>query len=244
MIRKAILGFAVAFLGVSLSIGAEDLVVGTYAEFPPFQYVDEAGKIVGFDIDVVDAIGGLEGFTPDWSSQAFVALIEGLETGRLDMVASGLTITDARREKVDFSKPYFDVSLVVVVREGEPEITTLEGLKGKRIACLMASTASVVLEKLLGKNNPDVRHFTKYNEIFNELVVGRADAVLVDQPMARAYTKKMGGMRVGSVTMHTEQYGFAVKKGNKALLDRVNAGLKKLQASGAFDRLVEKWFNE
>lgn len=244
MMRKAVLWVAAVFLAVSLSVGAEDLVVGTYAEFPPFQYVDEAGKIVGFDIDVVNAIGKLEGFTPEWSSQAFVALIEGLETKRLDMVASGLTITDARREKVDFSEPYFDVSLVVVVRAGEPEITSLEGLKGKRIACLMASTASVVLEKLLGKNDPNMRHFTKYNEIFNELVLGRVDAVLVDQPMARAYTKKMGGMHAGSVTMHTEQYGFAVRKGNKALLDRINAGLAKLRASGEFDRLVEKWFSE
>lgn len=241
--KKALLGL-VAVLVLSLPAVAEELVVGTYAEFPPFQYVDEAGKIVGFDIDVVDAIGELEGFAPAWSSQAFVALIEGLESGRLDMVASGLTITDARREKVDFSEPYFDVSLVVVVREGDAAVTTLEELKGKRIACLMASTASVVLEKILGKNNPDVRHFTKYNEIFNELVVGRADAVLVDQPMAKAYTKKMGGMSAGDIKMHVEQYGFAVKKGNKALLERVNAGLAKLRASGQFDRLVEKWFKD
>ena len=241
MFGSVVLGMILAAF-MALSVHAEELVVGTYAEFPPFEYTDDDDKVIGFDIDVVEAIGRETGFTPKWTSLSFAALIEGLESDRLDLVASGLTITEARQRKVDFSVPYFDVSLVMVVREGDPMVTSLDQLKDMKVAVLMGSTASVVLEKALGENALNVRHLAKYNEVFSDLLIGRADAVLVDQPMARTYSGIMGSMEVGTVKMHVEQYGFAAKKGNKTMVDRINVGLEKIRESGEFDRLVEKWF--
>ena len=243
MFRKAVLSL-VLVAAVAGAVRSEELVVGTYAEFPPFETLDESGEVHGFDIDVINAIGREMGFTPKWFAQAFLALIEGLQTGRSSIVASGLTITDARREKVDFTDPYFDVGLVAVVREGDPVPTSIEELRDKRLSILMASTASVVVEKAFGQTPPNVRFLSKYNEVFNDLVNKRADAVLVDEPMARAYSKQMGGMTPGTIRMHVEQYGFAVRKGDKALLNRLNEGLARIRASGEFETIRRKWFED
>ena len=108
----------------------------------------------------------------------------------------------------------------------------------------MGSTASVVLEKTLGENADSVRHLAKYNEVFSDLATGRADVVLVDEPMAKAYAEKMGGLKVGTKAMHSEEYGFAVKKGNQALLERINEGLEKVRRSGEFNHIRMQWFGE
>lgn len=242
---KKLFACAAAALILSLCVHAGDLpevMVGTNAEFRPFEFTDENNAIVGFDVDVINAVGRAAGFKPVMRNQAFDTLIEGLESGKLDAAISGMTITDARRQKIDFSEPYYNSAQVIVVLEGTPALADMASLKDKLVGVQLGTTGAGMAEETLGRDNPNLKQFRRYNEVFSDLKLGRIDAVVVDWPVARAYVSKMGGMSISSKPMSEEQYGIAVKKGNAELLGKINEGLKKIRESGEFDRITEKWF--
>ncbi len=236
------LAAAVAVLAFSSMTFSGEVVVGTNAEFMPFEFMDEDNNIVGYDIDVVMAVAKAAGFPARMHHQSFDTLIEGLDTGRLDAVISGMTITDARKEKVDFSDPYYNAAQVIVVRDKTNDITKIGDIKDKKVGVQLGTTGAMMAEEAMGQDNPELKQFKKYNEVFSELSLGRIDAIVVDLPVAEAYVKKMRDLKISSEPMSEEQYGIAVKKGNKELLDKINDGLKKIRASGEFDEITSKWF--
>ena len=234
---------AVLVLSLSLSVRAGEVIVGTNAEFPPFELTDDNNNIIGFDIDVVKAVGRAAGLDVRMHNQDFDTLVEGLESGKLHAVISGMTITEARRLKVDFSDPYYDAAQVIVIRDNAPAFTAIEELKGKRVGAQLGTTGALMVEEALGKDNDNLKQFTKYNEVFAELRLRRLDAVVVDLPVAQAYLKKVPGLKISSEPMSQEQYGIAVKKGNAELLAKINEGLAKIRESGEFDEISAKWFD-
>lgn len=245
MLRNGIMAVLFSLvLGVCASASAEEVVVGTYAEFPPFEYVDGTGKVIGLDADLVKAIGREAGFTPTFSNQIFADLIDGLEQNRFHMVISGMAVTEARKQRVDFSTPYYSIALLMVSRQGDKVPESLAELRNMNVACLAGTTASAVLEEALGKDAKNVHAVARYDELFADLMAGKADTALVDGPTAMAFAGRMGGLNVGKKPMHVEQYAIAVKKGNAQLLQRVNAGMKKLQDSGEFDLIKRIWIAE
>lgn len=223
---------------------ARDIVVGTNAEFMPFEFTDDDNNIIGYDIDVIMAVAKAEGFPAVIHNQSFDTLVEGLESGKLDAVISGMTITEARKEKIDFSEPYYNAAQVIVVQNKTKGFEKIEDVKGKLVGVQLGTTGAGMAEAVMGENNPDLRQFRKYNEVFSELKLGRIDAIVVDLPVAEAYVKKLDGIRISSPRMSEEEYGIAVKKGNKELLDKINAGLKKIRESGEYDKITAKWFQD
>ncbi len=240
--RKFLMLAVAAMLTLGSFVRAGEIVVGTNAEFMPFEFTDDNNNIIGYDIDVIMAVAKAAGISATMHNQAFDTLIEGLQTGRLDAVISGMTITDARKEKIDFSEPYYNAAQVIVVQNKTKGITKIEDIKGKLVGVQLGTTGDIMSEEVMGENNPDLKKFRKYNEVFTELSLGRIDAVVVDLPVAEAYVKKMPGIYISSDKMSEEQYGIAVKKGNKALLDKINEGLKKIRESGEYDAITAKWF--
>lgn len=239
---RFIMCMAVFALVACMRAGAGEVVVGTNAEFMPFEFTDDDNTIIGYDIDVIQAIGREAGFNVRMANMAFDTLVEALDSGKVDAVISGMTITPARRERVDFSEPYYDAAQVIVVQNATGGYTKMDDLKGRRVGVQLGTTGAGMAEETMGETNPDLRQFRKYNEVFTELMLGRIDAVVVDLPVARAYVKKVPGIRISSPPMSEEQYGIAVKKGNKAVLDKINAGLAAIRESGEFDAITEKWF--
>ena len=234
----------VLVLSVSVAVSGEKLVAGTNAEFPPFEFTDNDNKIVGFDIDIITAVGKSVGYDVEMRHQVFDTLIESLESKKIDVAISGMTITDARREKVDFSDPYYDAAQVIVVREADAGYTAMDQLKDKKVGVQLGTTGALMSEEVLGENNENLRQFRRYTEVFNELRLRRIDAVVVDLPVAKAFIRRIKGLKISSQPMSEEQYGIAVKKGNAELLKIINEGLLTIRESGEYDRITEKWFQD
>jgi polar amino acid transport system substrate-binding protein len=234
---------AVLVLSLSLSVRAGEVIVGTNAEFPPFELTDDGNNIIGYDIDIIKAVGKAAGFEVSMHDNAFEWLIAGLESGSLDAVVSAMTITEERRRQVDFSEPYYNASQVIVVAEGTAGLDSLASLKDRKVGAQLATTGAAMAEEALGKDNPDLHLLDKCNAVFTELILGQLDAVIVDLPVAETYVKLLPGLAIGSKPMSEEQYGIAVKKGDKALLDKINAGLAAIRKSGEYDAITKRWFS-
>ncbi len=241
---KTLLALVLAALLCPAALAADAVTVGTNAEFPPFEFTDDNNVIVGFDIDVITAVGKAGGFAVEMQHMSFDTLIAALEADKIDAVASGMTITDVRREKVDFSDPYYNAAQVIVVREDSPAAATMDSIKDKLVGVQLGTTGATMAEEAMGEANENLKQFRKYNEVFTDLSLGRIDAVVVDLPVAQAYLRRIPKLKITSEPMSEEQYGFAVKKGNRALLDQINKGLAAIRASGEYENIADKWFQD
>ncbi|MDI3472080.1 MAG: arginine/lysine/histidine transporter system substrate-binding protein [Thermotogaceae bacterium] len=217
------------------------LVVGTEATFPPFEYYNENNEIVGFDIDIARKIAEALGVELKVVDTAFDGLIPSLLTKKLDMVIAGMTITEERAKVVAFSEPYFTAGQVIVVRKGSTPIKDFEGLKGKVVAVQLGTTGDLVVSELKGIK--EVRRFEKFTDAFLELKNRRVDAVVLDSAVAKAYVLSNPNLEITSDVLSSEQYGIAVRKEDKDLLEFINKVLADMRKS-PYDLLIEKWFAE
>ncbi|RCW56531.1 MULTISPECIES: basic amino acid ABC transporter substrate-binding protein [Halanaerobium] len=231
-----------AVLAFSSGVMAQRYVVGTNASFPPFEYV-EKGEIVGFDIDLVKEIAKLQDFEVEFRDISFDSLIPGLASGSLDIVAAGMTITDARKEVVSFSDPYYSANQSVLVHEGsEEDLTVLFG--SNDIGVQTGTTGDTWVRDKLVK--PDIltgelRNYDSYVFVIRDLANQNIDAAVLDKPVAETYSKN-NPVNVVAEVITGEEYGIAVGKNNQALLKEINAGLAKVIENGTMDKLIEKYF--
>jgi len=221
-------------------------IVGSETTFPPFEMVDKDGKYIGFDMDLIRAIAEAGGFKVEIQSQGFDGLIPALGVGNIDIIASGMTITEDRKKTVDFCDPYIDAGLMIAVPADNNTITKPEDLKGKTIGVQIATTGADFANNLV-KQYPGtkVKTFNTVDLIFADMANEGCDAVINDKPVSADYIAK-GHPEVKLVgeVMTGEQYGFAVKKGNTELLNKINDGLKKVKESGKYDEIYKKYFAE
>ncbi len=243
MLRRTLISLALAgtaALGLGCTGGGNGKVrVATEAQYPPFELVDDAGTITGFDVELMEAIAKAGGFEVEFTNQPFKGIIPGLKAKRYDAVISAMTITDERSEQVAFSDPYYKAGLVICVREDEAAITGAESLAGKTIAVQMNTTGATFANKLPG--SPKVKQFKNVELAFTELLVGRADAVINDSPNSDLYIKQHGKVKTAGDLLSTEHYGIAVRLDDADLLAKINAGLKAVRADGTYDALRQKW---
>jgi len=217
------------------------LIVGTEATFPPFEFVDEKTKeIVGFDIDIAKEIAKALGVKLKVEDIAFDGLIPSLLTKKIDLIIAAMTITPERAKVVSFSDPYFTAGQVIVVRKNGFMPKTFEELIGKKVAVQLGTTGDLEVSKIEGI---EVVRFTRYTEAFLELQNGRVDAVVLDFAPAQAYVKMNPNLVISSGILSQEEYGIAVRKEDKDLLEIVNSVLRNLKKS-PYDILVEKWFGK
>ncbi len=221
--------------------GADHLVVATEAAYPPMESKAPDGTIVGFDPDLVRAICREEGLTVEFIDQVFDGILPGLAQGKYDAAASSLSITAERARQVDFTDPYFDAGQVVAVLASSGKVRGLEDLAGRTIAVQRNTTGHRAAEGVKGAT---VKDFDAVEPAFLELLAGRADAVINDEPPTRLYMKSHPEVRIVGKPFTEERYGIAVRKGNAALLSRLNSGLRKVRASGEYDRLKMRWLGD
>lgn len=219
------------------------LVIGIDDKFAPMGFRDENNDIVGFDIDYAKAAAkqmGMEAtFQPiDWSSKE-----SELNSGRIDLIWNGYTITEERKGKVLFTKPYLKNSQVIVTLAESP-ITKISDLAGKVVGLQNLSSAADALE-----GNPIKDEIGKVSEFpdnvlaLSDLKTKRLDAVVIDEVVARYYmSKEEGTFKLLEESLAPEEYGIGVKKGNDELLDKLQKALDELNQDGTAAEISEKWF--
>ncbi len=243
--RIFLAGAAAACLGfLSFSAVASEpvLTAGMDAAYPPFGSQDsKTREYVGFDVDIIRAIGKNAGFKVVVKNLAFDGLIPALKTGNIDIAINDITISEERARSVDFSHRYYIAGLGVVVNADNHSIRTARDLEGKRLAASIGSTGEIAAKAV---PNARVRVFNELNECYLELRNRGVDAVINDIPTNDYYVAKAGKGKVKTVpvALSTEDLGIAVKKGNTELLERINRGLTAIKQNGEFSRIYKKWF--
>ncbi|MGV8077851.1 MAG: basic amino acid ABC transporter substrate-binding protein [Methanosarcina sp.] len=216
-------------------------IVGTEAQFPPFEIVDSQGNVVGFDVDLMNAIAEDQGFKVKYMDQDFAGLIPALQTGNVDIIASGMTITEERAKEVNFSEPYITAGLALAVTVENEDIKTVDDLKGKTVAVQTGSTGFMKAEELKKAGViAEIKDYPHVNEAIEELKIGGADAMINDLPVTNAFIAAQPGViKIVGEPLNSESYGFAVRSGNTELLGKINAGLENVKASGKYDELLK-----
>lgn len=221
---------------------AQTYVVGTSAGFPPFEYIED-GEVVGFDIDLMKAIGESQGFEVEFQDISFDSLIPGLQAGTIDIVAAGMTITEQRAQVVDFTDPYYSANQAVLVREGSGNnVTVLYG--DSRLAVQTGTTGDLWVEDNLldtGILTGNVTNFDTFVLAVQDLINENVEGVVLDTPVAQRYAAGNPVEMVAEL-ITGEEYGIAVARGNTELLEMLNAGLNDVIESGVMDELLEKHF--
>jgi glutamine transport system substrate-binding protein len=233
---------AVLTLGLSGQAFAKDLVVATDTNFKPFSYKNSEGVYVGFDIDMWEAIAENAGLEYKLQPMDFNGIIPGLQTGNIDVAVAGMSVKAEREEVIDFSLPYYKAGLVILVREGNDEIKTMEDFEGKVVATKLG-TSSVDFLKENAPNMKDLKQFPNISDAFMELVAGGADAVFFDLPPLADYASNAGKGKVkvvGPLYMG-HWYGIAFPAGSE-VRDKVNVALLELMESGKYAEIYKKWF--
>ncbi len=225
---------------------AKKFVIASDASFPPMEFVDEAKKIVGFDIDLINAIAKDQKFEVEIKNTAWDGIFAGLEAGQYDAILSSVTITDERKEKYDFSDPYFNANQGIVVRADDNTIKTEKDLAGKTVGVQIETTGAIAVRKIEGAR---IKQFDTPDLAMLDLVNKNVDAVVVDTPVAAGYALQSeqfkGKLKIASEIVTDETYGLTVQKGDpKKLLPLFNAGLKNIKASGEYNKIYEKWIGK
>ncbi len=222
---------------------AVTLTVSHDATWPPMEMVDTDKNIVGFDIDVTNAIAEAAGFTLNHKNTAWDGIFAALESGDSDFIASSVTITDERKAKYDFSAPYIAVGQILVAKS-DTTATKLDDLKGKLVGAQIGTTGAEQIKAKLGEKA--LKNYDDIGLAMADLANGNIQGVVCDDPIAGNYALKnpnyQGKLKVVGTAWTAEDYGFVVKKGNAKVLDLVNKGLETIKTNGKLDEIKSKWF--
>jgi polar amino acid transport system substrate-binding protein len=219
-------------------------VVGTDAAYAPFESQNDKGEIVGFDIDVVGAVAQKAGIEVKFVNTPWEGIFNSLNQGDRDLLVSAITITDERKQTMDFSAPYFDAQQLIAVK-GDSKVAAFADLKKLKIGVQTGTTGDEVVTKLLGKNSTAVKRFESTPLALKELEAGGVDAVVADNGVVNHYVANNAAAKfktVSDTAFAPEQYGLAVKKGNAELLGKLNKGLADIKADGSYDKIYAKYF--
>lgn len=247
---KKILGFAALVLASLISItscskkSSSNFVLGLDDSFPPLGFRDENNQIVGYDIDLAQEVANRLGKTLVCQPIDWAAKEQELNTGKIDCIWSGFTMTDERKEAMSFTKPYLDNAQVAVVRK-DSGLKTLSDLKDLVIGVQSESSAVDAIN-----DNPEFKNSVKkiieFKEnitALNDLGIGQVDAVIMDSVVANYSISQTGKdfVVLDEILSH-EEYGIAFKKDNTELRDKVQNALNEMEADGTVAKISEKWF--
>ncbi len=225
-------------------VPAKVYVVGTDAAYAPFESQNEKGEIVGFDIEVIQAVAAKAGFEIKLVNTPWEGIFNALAQGDRDMIISAVTITDERKQTMDFSDPYFDAQQLIAVKETS-KVTKFADLKKLKVGVQTGTTGDEAVTKLQGKTSTNIKRFESTPLALKELESGGVDAVVADNGVVIHHVANNPGGKFKTVAdkdFVPEQYGIALKKGNTELQAKVNKALADIKADGGYDKIFTKYF--
>lgn len=235
---------APAAIPAAAPTAAKVYVVGTDAAYAPFESVAPGGAIEGFDIDVVKAVAAKAGIEVKFVNTPWEGIFKTLDTGERDLVVSAVTITDERKQTMDFSEPYFNANQLIAVTETS-KVAKFDDLKTLKIGVQTGTTGDEVVQKLVGKTNTNIKRFESTPLALKELEAGGVAAVVADNGVVQHYIQNNPAAKFKSVSdasFTPEQYGIAMKKGNADLVKKINDALAAIKADGSYDTIHVKYF--
>lgn len=218
----------------------ETLVMATNAEFPPYEYHD-GGEIVGIDVEVAGAIAEKMGLTLEIEDIAFDSIIPELQSGKADIGAAGMTVSEDRLKNVDFSDTYTTASQVIIVKE-DSDIAGPDDLAGKIIGVQLGTTGDIYASDYEAEGST-IERYNKGFEAVQAMIQGKIDAVVIDVEPAKVFVSQNEGIKILDEALTVEEYAIAVKKGNTELLDQINGALAELKASGELQAIIDKYIS-
>lgn len=222
------------------------IVAGTAPGFPPFE-MNEGGDLVGFDVDLLEAVVGESDYElAEWQELEFSGLLPALENGNIDVIAAAMTITEERAEKVAFTDPYHSADQAVLVQEGgdlQPE--SFADLEGTTVGAQSGTTGETLIQSELIEpgliSESDYDSYDNYVFAAEDLERGLIDAVVLDDPVAETFAADRD-VEIAFIEETGEEFGFAVQQDANELLESLNNGLAAVQESGEYDEISEEWF--
>ncbi len=246
--KKLILGLLIVFCVVSLIVTgcskkeSNVITIASDATWPPMEYVNEDKDIVGFDIDMINAIAEAGGFKVEVKNTAWDGIFAGLANNAYDAVISSVTITEERKGAMDFTSPYINAGQVIIVASDNMKVSVLADLAGENVGAQIGTTGAIAITEAGGLV---LKTYDEIGFAVEDLANGNITAVVADGPIAADFVMSnetyMNRLKVVGEPFTDEFYGIAVKKGNQEVLDLLNKGLAAVIESGKRDELVGKW---
>lgn len=219
------------------------VTMSTEATFEPFEYMS-GNEVVGIDVDIANKVASKLGKTLQIRNVDFKSLTDELNSGKCDFVASGMSVTDDRKENVDFSDTYFDATQSIIVKK-DSEIKSRTDLNGKTVGVQQGTTGDDFCTNSDGTSDISVKEVKRYNngvDAVSDLISGRIDAVVIDDFPAQKFVSKNSDKIVKlSDALTVEHYAIAVKKGNTQLLNTINEVLEEMKSSGDLDKIISNY---
>ena len=220
------------------------LHMSTNAAFPPYEMIAADGSFEGIDVEVAAAIAEKLGLELVVDDMGFDAALTAVQTGKSDIAMAGITVTDDRKEVMDFSDSYATGIQVVIVKEDSPIQTVDDLANAEMIGCQKATTGYIYCSDTVENGGYGEDHVTAYDTgalAVMALVNGQIDAVVIDSEPAKAFVAANEGLKILDTEFSVEDYAIAVGKGNSALLDATNNAMAELKADGTFQSIVDKY---
>ena len=240
--KRYLLLTVVALLALSLVAcqAPRTITVATNANYPPFNDVDKhTGQMVGFDIDLMNAIANKEGFKVEYVKANLDDLIHGMAQGKYDAAISAITITTEREKDMLFSDPYFLAGQVVTVLKDNTTITGKDSLTGKVVGVETGSTGA---QSISGMTGLTIKEYSDLSQGWNDLLNGTINSVVADNTIAAIYVARYPDkLKMVGAPFSQEDYGIAVNKNEPELLEKINAGLRAVKSQGLLEQLNQKW---
>lgn len=217
-------------------------LIATDTTFAPFEFEDASGKFVGIDMDLLEAIAADQGFEYEIQVLGFNAAVQALESKQTDGVIAGMSITEDRQKKFDFSEPYFDSGVVMGIAEKDETTKSYEDLRGKKVAVKTGTEGSTFAESIKEQYGFETVYFEDSSSIYEDVKAGNSIACFEDYPtLGYAITQNVG-LKTVTEKEKGSSYGFAVGKGaNPELLEMFNKGLANIKASGKYQEILDKY---
>jgi polar amino acid transport system substrate-binding protein len=232
----------IAALSITAFAAPKTIKVATDATWPPMEMVDASKKIVGYDIDFMNAVAKEAGLTVEFKNTAWDGIFAGLDSGQYDAIISSVTITDERKAKYDFTEPYTSIGQILVVPKTDKTAKAIADLKGKKVGAQIGTTGAMEIKKVAGV---ELKTYDEIGLAFEDMAAGRISGVVCDEPVAahfalqkKEYKEKF---KIVGKSFTKEAYGIVVKKGNKELVEILNKGIKAVKAKKLDAKIHSKW---
>jgi polar amino acid transport system substrate-binding protein len=220
-------------------------IIATDTTFAPFEFQDAAGKYVGIDMELLDAIAKDQGFAYDVQPLGFDAALQALTSGQADGVIAGMSITDERKAIFDFSAPYFDSGVVMGVAATDDSIKAYSDLAGKTVAVKIGTEGAAFAESIAAQYGFTLQSFKDSATMYEDVKAGNSQACFEDYPVLGYAISQNVGLKIVTDMERGSSYGFAVKKGNNAdLLKLWDAGFANIKANGTYQSILDKYIKK
>lgn len=220
-------------------------LIATDTTFAPFEFEDVSGEFVGIDMEILAAIAEDQGFKYELQVLGFNAAVQALESKQADAVIAGMSITDERKQKFDFSDPYFDSGVVMGISAKDDTIKGYEDLKGKKVAIKTGTEGAAFAESIKDQYGFEVVYFEESSSLYEDVKLGNTVACFEDYPVIGYAISQNVGLKIVTEKEAGNSYGIAVSKGNTPeLLEMLNKGLANIKENGKYQEIIDKYIQE